>query len=105
MEATIRSEKKMERLCRLTCEAGSEQHKIHYGYDEETRIKLEDCYISASGPLMTEKDKASIDIILRIFKIGFNRAFKMMSKSEEVGVVSPEEGTMPKKYWLQERDF
>ena len=44
-----------------------------------------------------EKNKASIGMLQRIFKIGFNRAARIMDQLAEAGVVGEEEGTKPRK--------
>ena len=44
-----------------------------------------------------EKDKASIGMLQRWFKIGFNRAARIMDQLSDAGVVGPEEGTKPRK--------
>ena len=44
-----------------------------------------------------EKDKASIGMLQRMFKIGFNRAARIMDQLAEAGVVGEEEGTKPRK--------
>ena len=38
-----------------------------------------------------EKDKASIGMLQRVFKIGFNRAARIMDQLAEAGVVGEEE--------------
>ncbi len=44
-----------------------------------------------------EKDKASIGMLQRWFRIGFNRAARIMDQLSDAGVVGPEEGTKPRK--------
>ncbi len=44
-----------------------------------------------------EKEKASTSMIQRVFKVGFNRAARMLDKMEQDGVVGPEDGTKPRK--------
>ena len=52
-----------------------------------------------------EKDKASIGMLQRMFKIGFNRAARIMDQLCESGVVSGEEGTKPRKILLSMEEF
>ena len=52
-----------------------------------------------------EKDKASIGMLQRMFKIGFNRAARIMDQLCEAGVVSGEEGTKPRKILLSMEEF
>ena len=56
-----------------------------------------DVYFAEAGQLIIEKDKASIGMLQRMFKIGFNRAARIMDQLAEAGVVGPEEGTKPRK--------
>ena len=52
-----------------------------------------------------EKDKASIGMLQRMFKIGFNRAARIMDQLCEAGVVGPEEGTKPRKVLMSMEEF
>lgn len=52
-----------------------------------------------------EKDKASIGMLQRVFKIGFNRAARIMDQLCEAGVVGEEEGTKPRKVLMSEEQF
>ena len=54
---------------------------------------------------MIEKDKASIGYLQRVFKIGFNRAARIMDQLSEAGVVGPEEGTKPRKVLMTMDEF
>ncbi len=58
-----------------------------------------------AGKFIIEKDKASIGMLQRVFKIGFNRAARIMDQLGEAGVVGPEEGTKPRKILMSEEDF
>ena len=52
-----------------------------------------------------EKDKASIGMLQRAFKIGFNRAARIMDQLADEGVVGEEEGTKPRKILMSEEQF
>ncbi|MCR4658160.1 MAG: DNA translocase FtsK [Lachnospiraceae bacterium] len=52
-----------------------------------------------------DKDKASIGMLQRAFKIGFNRAARIMDQLAEAGVVGEEEGTKPRKILMSEEQF
>ena len=56
-----------------------------------------DPYFVEAGMFVIDKDKASIGIIQRVFKIGFNRAVRIMDQLAQAGVVGEEEGTKPRK--------
>lgn len=64
-----------------------------------------DTYFADAGRLIIEKEKASIGMLQRMFKIGFNRAARIMDQLAEVGVVGPEEGTKPRKVLMSKEDF
>ena len=64
-----------------------------------------DIYFEEAGRLLIEKERGSIGMLQRVFKIGFNRAARIMDQLEEVGVVSPEEGTKPRKILLKMEEF
>ncbi|MBQ4307565.1 MAG: hypothetical protein II759_03210, partial [Lachnospiraceae bacterium] len=54
---------------------------------------------------LIEKDKASIGMLQRLFKIGFNRAARIMDQLCDAGVVSEEEGTKPRRILMSKSDF
>jgi S-DNA-T family DNA segregation ATPase FtsK/SpoIIIE len=94
--------------------------KEHMGesqYDDEIQNKIEtstgsdsgatsisndggddkDAYFGEAAKLIIEKEKGSIGMLQRNFKIGFNRAARIMDQLEDAGIVGPEEGTKPRK--------
>lgn len=56
-----------------------------------------DEYFEAAARFFAEKDKASIGMLQRMFKVGFNRAARIVDQLEDAGIVGPEEGTKPRK--------
>lgn len=64
-----------------------------------------DTYFVEAGKFVIEKDKGSIGMLQRMFKIGFNRAARIMDQLEEAGVVGPEEGTKPRKILMSLSEF
>lgn len=64
-----------------------------------------DDYFVEAGKFIIEKDKASIGMLQRVYKIGFNRAARIMDQLYEAGVVGPEEGTKPRKVLMSEEEF
>ena len=44
-------------------------------------------------------------MLQRVFKIGFNRAARIMDQLTEAGVVGPEEGTKPRKILMDMEEF
>lgn len=88
-------------------------------YDEEIDSKIaaaqteggaaggadRDEYFMEAGKFIIEKDKASIGMLQRVYKIGFNRAARIMDQLSEAGVVGPEEGTKPRKVLMSMEEF
>ncbi len=64
-----------------------------------------DEYFVQAGKFIIEKDKASIGMLQRMFKIGFNRAARIMDQLAEAGVVGEEEGTKPRKVLMSMEEF
>ena len=95
----------------------SEQHG-ESSYDKEVEEKInqvqgggfssgeeKDTYFMDAARFIIEKDKASIGMLQRMFKIGFNRAARIMDQLSEAGVVGPEEGTKPRKVLMTMEEF
>lgn len=57
------------------------------------------------GRMIIRNNKASIGTIQREFKIGFNRASKIMEELAQNGVVEPEYGTKPRIVLMTEEKF
>lgn len=64
-----------------------------------------DAYFAEAGSLIIDKEKASIGMLQRTFKIGFNRAARIMDQLCEAGVVGGEEGTKPRKVLMTQEEF
>ena len=64
-----------------------------------------DEYFIQAGRFILEKEKASIGMLQRMFKIGFNRAARIMDQLAEAGVVGEEEGTKPRKILMTKEEF
>ncbi|MGX8728800.1 MAG: DNA translocase FtsK, partial [Lachnospiraceae bacterium] len=64
-----------------------------------------DEYFVEAGKVIIDKDKASIGMLQRILKIGFNRAARIMDQLAEAGVVGPEEGTKARRILMTEEEF
>ena len=64
-----------------------------------------DSYFTDAGKLIIEKDKASIGMLQRAFRIGFNRAARIMDQLCDAGVVGEEEGTKPRKVLMSMEQF
>ena len=64
-----------------------------------------DEYFVDAARCIIEKEKASIGMLQRIYKIGFNRAARIMDQLCEAGVVGPEEGTKPRQVIMSKEEF
>ena len=62
------------------------------GSSEET-----DEFFEQAVDLILEKEKASVSMLQRQFRIGYNRAARLMDELERRGLVGPEEGSKPRK--------
>ncbi len=88
--------KEVEEQISSTIEAGNQAAAAEDERDE---------YFMDSGRLIIEKDKASIGMLQRAFKIGFNRAARIMDQLADAGVVGGEEGTKPRKILMTMEEF
>jgi S-DNA-T family DNA segregation ATPase FtsK/SpoIIIE len=64
-----------------------------------------DEYFEEAGRFIIDKDKASIGMLQRVLKVGFNRAARIMDQLCEYGVVGEEEGTKPRKVLMSMEQF
>ena len=62
------------------------------GTDDDGR----DALFTDAAKIIVDKEKASIGMLQRYLKVGFNRAARIMDQLEEAGIVGPEEGTKPR---------
>ena len=80
-------------------ESGGSNASANGGADER------DSYFVEAGKFLIDINKASIGQLQRRFKIGFNRAARIMDQLEEAGVVGPEQGTKPREILMSEEAF
>lgn len=64
-----------------------------------------DSYFADAGRYIIEKNKASIGNLQRVFKIGFNRAARIMDQLCDAGVVGEEQGTKPREVLMTMEEF
>ncbi len=65
---------------------------------------FDDLFVAA-GQAVIEADKATIGMLQRKFKVGFNRAARIMDQLADEGVVGPEEGTKPRRILMSMDEF
>ena len=75
------------------------------GKEDEKGDSSHDAYFAEAGKFIIEKNKASIGMLQRVYKIGFNRAARIMDQLCAAGVVGPEEGTKPRKVLMSLEEF
>ncbi len=78
---------------------------VSVNQSQDTSSGDRDVYFTDAGKFIIEKDKASIGMLQRVFKIGFNRAARIMDQLCDAGVVGPEEGTKPRKILMTMEQF
>lgn len=81
-------------------------HLSNPGFEESQAFGGDrDQYFAEAGKFIIEKERASIGMLQRVFKIGFNRAARIMDQLGDAGVVGPEEGTKPRKVLMTMEQF
>lgn len=74
------------------------------GIDNEASDELDPLFEDAAR-LVIDKEKASIGMLQRALKIGFNRAGRIMDQMEAEGIVGSDEGTKPRTVLMDSDSF
>ena len=73
--------------------------------DEEANQDLEeqqeDELFDQAVAFITNEQKCSISLLQRRFKIGYNRAARIVDEMDKRGMIGPQEGSKPRKVYLQ----
>lgn len=64
-----------------------------------------DEFFGQAVDLILEKEKASVSMLQRQFRIGYNRAARLMDDLERHGIVGPEEGSKPRKVLITKSEW
>ena len=64
-----------------------------------------DEFFGQAVDLVIEKEKASVSMLQRQFRIGYNRAARLMDDLERHGIVGPEEGSKPRKVLITRSEW
>ena len=64
-----------------------------------------DVYFESAAQLFIQQKRASIGLLQRTYKIGFNRAAKIMDQLCEAGIISPENGSNTRTVLMNEDEF
>ena len=75
------------------------------GQNQESQKSDRDEYFEDAGRLIITSGKASIGALQRKFKIGFNRAARIMDELHELGVVSDNDGTKERQILMTMEEF
>ncbi len=70
-----------------------------------TESEETDAFFDKAVDLVIQKQKASTSMLQRQFRIGYNRAARLMESLESQGIVGPEEGSKPRKVLLTEEEW
>lgn len=81
------------------------ENSVSRAKETEREADEKDVLFADAGRFIIDKDKASIGMLQRAFKIGFNRAARIMDSLSDAGVVGPEEGTKPRKILMNQTEF
>jgi S-DNA-T family DNA segregation ATPase FtsK/SpoIIIE len=79
--------------------------KIENNIKMSAQSEDRDEYFAEAARFILTKEKASIGMIQRMFKVGFNRASRIMEQLADAGIVGPEEGTKPRKILMTEEQL
>ncbi len=64
-----------------------------------------DEYLEDAIRMVVEKQKASISMLQRAYRIGFNRAARLIEAMYERGIVGPDEGSKPRKVLMTKEEY
>lgn len=72
--------------------------------EEVTTIDSDDSLFGEVVQFIITQETASTSMIQRRFRIGYNRAARLIDSLEEAGYVGPSEGSKPRKVFIHEQD-
>ena len=64
-----------------------------------------DEFLDQAIEMVIDKEKASISMLQRYLRIGFNRAARIMEEMEQRNIVGPDEGSKPRKVLISKEEF
>jgi len=71
----------------------------------QNEANANDEFFEEAARLIIKKQKASVGMLQREFRIGFNRAARIMDKLADEGIVGPEDSTKPRKILMTIEEF
>lgn len=73
--------------------------------EQSTAVVDDDPLLTEAIHLVVERGQASVSMLQRKFKLGYNRAARLMDMMEERGIVGPYEGSKPREVLLTPEDL
>ena len=73
--------------------------------DADAQDDGRDAYFDEAAQIIVDKEKASIGMLQRYLKVGFNRAARIMDQLADAGVVSGDEGTKARTILMSKEQF
>ena len=101
----VYDEKVADKIKSLEKSDGNGKQTLGQGSSSDDQGPDVDQLFKDAGELIIDKDKASIGMLQRVFKIGFNRAARIMDQLAENGIVSEEDGTKPRNVLMSQEQF
>lgn len=101
----VYDEKVADKIKSLEKSDGNGKQTLGQGSSSDDQGPDVDQLFRDAGELIIDKDKASIGMLQRVFKIGFNRAARIMDQLAENGIVSEEDGTKPRNVLMSQEQF
>lgn len=83
----------------------TETNELDFSHLSPVYIDNLDSYFNEAGWLIIERERASIGLIQRTLKIGFNRADRIMNQLEQAGLVDVPDGTSQRKILMSIEQF
>jgi len=114
IQGSFISDKEVENLVNFIKQEGSATYdedmieKITATADNDEASSDSDSLIEEAIAFVVEREKASTSMLQRRFRIGYNRAARMMEELVARGLVGPEDGAKPRKVLmtaLQHREY
>jgi len=103
LQGSFVEEKEVERVVSFLKGKTDEEPEYQLSLLEEIEVEEkpkedpEDAIYGDARDLVIEREQASVSMLQRKFKIGYNRAARLIDSLEESGVVGPHEGSKPRR--------
>ena len=75
------------------------------GSESKDKADMGDELLMDSIELVIDSGKASVSMLQRRFRIGYNRAARIVDMMEDMGVVGPQDGSSPRKVIMTREEF